>query len=58
MGNEKDNFWLWIGGLIVAVVIGVFILKARETESVPYKAFEETKSEVDRQVGKQHMQNK
>ena len=52
MENEKDNFWLWIGGLIVAVVIGVFLLKGRETESVPYKAFEETKAEVDKQIMK------
>lgn len=51
--NEKDNFWLWIGGLIIAVVVGVFILKSRETESVPYKAFEETKAEVDKQLSKQ-----
>jgi ubiquinone biosynthesis protein COQ9 len=48
--QEKDNFWLWIGAIIVAVIIGVFLFKARETSSVPYKAYEETKSEVERQI--------
>lgn len=50
MEQEKDNFWLYIGGIIIAAVVGVFLLKSREMESVPYKAFEETKSEVERQI--------
>jgi uncharacterized protein (UPF0333 family) len=48
--QEKDNFWLWIGAIIVAVVIGVFLFKARETSSVPYKAYEETKAQVEKQI--------
>jgi hypothetical protein len=50
MEQEKDNFWLYIGGIIVAAVVGVFLLKGREMESVPYKAFEETKAEVEQQI--------
>ncbi len=50
MEQEKDNFWLWIGLVIVAAIVGVFLLKAREMESVPVKAYEETKSEVERQI--------
>ncbi|HUL11602.1 MAG TPA: hypothetical protein VLU73_05485 [Methylococcaceae bacterium] len=59
MEKEKDNFWLYIGGIIVAAIVLVFLLKGREMESVPYKAFEETKTQVEGQIQKQHtMQNK
>lgn len=50
MEQEKDNFWLYIGGIIVAAIVGVFLLKSREMESVPYNAYEETKSEVEQQI--------
>ena len=30
--QEKDNFWVYIGGLIAVTVILVFLLKGRETE--------------------------
>ncbi len=59
MEQEKDRFWFYIGGIIVAAIALVFLLKGREMESVPYKAFEETKSQVESQIQKQHtMQNK
>ena len=32
MAEEKDNSTLYIGGIILVAVIGVFILKGRETE--------------------------
>lgn len=51
MENEKDNFWLYIGGIIVTAIVLVLLLKNREMESVPYKSFEETKQEVDKQIG-------
>jgi len=50
MENEKDNFWLYIGGIIATAVVLVLLLKNRETESVPYKAYEETKQEVEKQI--------
>lgn len=31
-GQEKDNSTLYIGGIILIAIIGVFILKGRETE--------------------------
>ncbi len=43
--QEKDNFWLIIGVLIAAVVVGVILLKKRETSSVPYQAWEEIRAE-------------
>lgn len=30
--NEKDNFWVWIGALIVVTVILVTMLKSDETK--------------------------
>ena len=32
MAEEKDNSTLYIGGIILIAVVGVFILKGRETE--------------------------
>lgn len=46
----KDNFWLYIGAIILAAVVGVLLLKGREMESVPTKAYEETKAQVERQM--------
>lgn len=50
MEQEKDYFWFYVGALIVAAIIGVLLLKSREMESVPVKAYEETKSQVERQM--------
>ncbi|SMF93694.1 hypothetical protein SAMN02949497_0981 [Methylomagnum ishizawai] len=50
MDQEKDNFWLYVGAIIVAAIIGVLLLKGREMESIPTKAYEETKSQVERQM--------
>jgi len=52
MDNEKDNFWLYIAGIIVLAIGLVFMLKSREMESVPYTAYGETKAEVDKQISK------
>jgi flagellar basal body-associated protein FliL len=49
-GQKKDLFWVYIGLLIVAVIIGVFLLKGREMQSVPYSAYEETKKQVEEQI--------
>ncbi|GAB6068267.1 hypothetical protein JCM13664_15860 [Methylothermus subterraneus] len=43
--QEKDNFWLIIGLLIAAVVVGVILFKKTETSSVPYQAWEEVRKE-------------
>lgn len=54
MEQEKDSFWLYIGALIVAVIIGVFLLKARENEASGWQngAYEESKAEVEKQMQK------
>ena len=50
MEQEKDNFWLYIGLVIVAAVIGVFLLKGREMESVPYAGYAETRGQIEKQI--------
>ena len=47
--EEKDNFWLWIGGLIAVVIILVFMLKSRETEHLT-GGYEELQKEVEAQI--------
>jgi hypothetical protein len=54
MEQEKDNMWMYIGVLIVAVIIGVFLLKSRENEASGWQngAYEESKAEVEKQLQK------
>jgi len=54
MEQEKDNFWLYIGALIIATIIGVFLLKARENEVSGWDngAVQETKADVEKQLSK------
>ncbi|CCE22803.1 hypothetical protein [Methylotuvimicrobium alcaliphilum] len=44
--QEKDTFWLWIGALILGTVIGVFLLKGRETEHLESKAVGQSEAQV------------
>ena len=41
---------MWIGAVILAAVIGVFLLKIREMESVPTDGYEETRAQVEKQM--------
>ena len=54
MEQEKDNFLVWIGALIIATLVGVFLLKARENEASGWQngAYEESKAEVEKQMQK------
>ena len=53
MEKEKDNFWLYIGGLIVVTIVLVVMLKSREMEvSGAGEAQAQLKSEVDKQLSK------
>ena len=53
MENEKDNFWLYIGGLIVVTIVLVLMLKSREMEiSGAGEAQNQIKSEVQKQISK------
>jgi hypothetical protein len=48
--QKRDNFWIYIGAIIVAAIVGVFLLKGREMQSVPYDAYKETQGQVERQI--------
>lgn len=52
MEEKKDNFWLYIAGVIVLAIALVLMLKSREMESVPTTAYEETKAQVEKQIMK------
>lgn len=47
--DKKDNFWLYIGGLIAIVVVLVVMLKGRETEHLK-GGYEELNSEIKSQL--------
>ncbi|MEW6038048.1 MAG: hypothetical protein AB1648_07355 [Pseudomonadota bacterium] len=53
--QEKDNFWLWIGALIVGTIVLVVLFKARENEVSGWQsgAAQEASKEVDAQIAKQ-----
>ena len=54
MEQEKDNFWVWIGAVIVAAVVGVVLLKARENEVSGWDngSIQESKAEVNKQLSR------
>ncbi len=52
MDPNQDHFWLWTGTVIIAAIIGVFILKTREMESLPIEAYNQTRGQVERQIEK------
>ncbi|WP_198323250.1 hypothetical protein [Methylococcus capsulatus] len=56
MEQEKDNFWLYIGGLIVFVIALVFVFKNTHKEAIPEKAYQETSKEIDEQIAKAKQQ--
>lgn len=55
--QEKDNFWLWIGGIIVVTIVLVFVLKSRETEHLASDAIQIQKAEVEKTFAKRKTQN-
>lgn len=52
--QEKDNFWLYIGGLIAVVVVLVFLLKGRETEHLQSGAVAQSNAEVFAKIDQKH----
>jgi len=53
MEQEKDNFWLYIAGLIIATIVLVLMLKSREMEvSGAGDAQNQLKAEVEKQLSK------
>jgi hypothetical protein len=56
MENEKDNFWLYIGGVIALTVVLVFMLKSRENEVSGWQdnAYQESQAEVEKALQRNH----
>ncbi|MEN8261179.1 MAG: hypothetical protein ABFS02_11440 [Pseudomonadota bacterium] len=49
--KEKDKFWLYVGAIIAAVVVLVFLFKGREMESIS-PAYEQLQQETAEQIKK------
>jgi hypothetical protein len=55
MENEKDNFWLWIGGVIVLTIVLVVMLKQRENEVSGWDgSYAQSAAEVDKALTRNH----
>ena len=55
--QEKDNFWLIIGGIIIATIVLVVILKGRETEHLESGAVAELQKETFSKIEKRKTSN-
>jgi len=55
--QEKDNFWVYIGGLIVTVIVLIFILKGRETEHLASGAVAEIQAEQAAEINARKNRN-
>jgi hypothetical protein len=55
--QEKDNFWLIVGGLILTTVILVGVLKSRETEHLKSGAVAQLQTETFSKIEKRHTSN-
>ncbi|CAL1240448.1 hypothetical protein [Candidatus Methylocalor cossyra] len=56
MEQEKDNFWLYVGGGIVLIVVLVFAFKSMHSKEIPASAYSETAKQVEAQVAKSKAQ--
>jgi hypothetical protein len=48
--QQRDNFWLYIGGIIVLTIVLVVMLKGRETEHLKSGAVAELQKETFQQI--------
>lgn len=51
--QEKDMFWIYIGGGIALVIVLVFMMKGREEESIMKDAYAEQQIELKAQQTKE-----
>lgn len=55
--QEKDYFWFYIGGLILATIVLVLMLKADETKHLASGAVAEQQKETFTKIEKRHTSN-
>jgi hypothetical protein len=48
--QQRDNFWMYVGGLIVVVLTLVFVFKGMHDKEIPSSAYAETAKQIDRQI--------
>jgi fucose permease len=56
--QEKDYFWFYIGGLIVATIVLVLMLKADETKHLASGAVAQSQAEVFQKIENKHSNNR
>jgi uncharacterized membrane protein len=49
-GQQSDNFWMYIAGIIIAVIALVVIFKSTHKEAIPSAAYAETAKQVEQQL--------
>ena len=58
MEQEKDNFWMYIAGVILFAVVFVFVMKSEKTSMEPgvndMSAQAESKAEVEAAIARNH----
>ena len=61
MEQEKDNFWLYIGGVIALALVLVFAMRGTRDDLEKGvknpQSQAESKAQVDKQIEAQHMKN-
>lgn len=48
--KPNDNFWMYVGGLVVVVLALVLIFKGMHDKEIPSSAYAESAKEVQRQI--------
>lgn len=48
--QQNDNFWMYVGGLIVLAIGLVVLFKGMHNEAIPAAAYAETAKEVEHQI--------
>jgi len=56
MEQEKDNFWIYIGGVIAVAITLTVLFKGTHKEAIPDQAYAETSKQIDGQIAKTKQQ--
>ncbi len=49
-GQQQDNFWMYVGGIVILAIALVVIFKNMHKEAIPSAAYAETSKQVEHQL--------
>ncbi|MBS1213905.1 MAG: hypothetical protein H6R26_2522 [Proteobacteria bacterium] len=49
-GQQRDNFWMYVGGIVILAIALVVIFKSTHKEAIPSAAYAETAKQVEQQL--------